>query len=87
MSTAEILIRFFKFYTQEFDPEEHLINISSKGKPFLRKHFAKELFHNKLWEKHRPLSHYFLIRDPFNNTYNPAKNISLENALETEQIK
>lgn len=57
-----------------------MVNVSSEGDCFLEK--SKEqiqsLFYgNLLGREVPPELDYFLIRDPFNNTYNPAKNFNL----------
>lgn len=69
------MLRFFQFYCQEFDHTTKLINISSRGECFLDKEIDYDsLFHESLKAEHMKYSYYFLVRDPFNNTYNPAKN-------------
>lgn len=46
----------------------------SSNTPFLKKEDHARYFNQHLLEE-SPKQHYFLIRDPFNNTYNPAKNL------------
>lgn len=36
-STAYILMKFFEFYSNEFNPEDHMINVSFKNAPILEK--------------------------------------------------
>ena len=76
---AEILFGFFRFYKTRFDPKEHFVNVSNSGPVLVSKtqiadYFSGPILHDK------PTEFYFLIRDPFNNTYNPAKNFTLDNS-------
>ena len=73
-----MLLKFFRFYYNDFDPEKRLINVSWKGDCFVdKKAYFERLFHDEL-KVDRPQEHYFLIRDPFNNTYNPAKTFKID---------
>ena len=50
---------------------------SSKAKYFYSVNDLETLFHPSYVTKKRNERYEFTIRDPFNNTYNPAKNLLL----------
>ncbi len=56
-----------------------MVNVSYDQRPILEKKFwCVTPFLNESLKN--PKNHYFLIRDPFNNTYNPAKNFTFDQA-------
>ena len=56
------------------------INVSYSGGPLLKKDDLSDYFKEESFSK-EPREHYFLIREPFNHTYNPAKNFLLKDRL------
>jgi len=54
----------------------HFINVSATGGPRLKKEDVESYFQTSYF-RDDPKSHFFLIREPFNHTYNPAKNFKL----------
>lgn len=68
---------FFYYYLKKFDAERDFINVSSSGGALLKKEDLTKYFKEPLLSQN-PEKHYFLIREPFNHTYNCAKNLKLE---------
>ena len=81
-SPADLLYGFFKFYSEKFDTNKHVISIAHRN-PFLTKNeYRKELkkilsdpSQAFILEKMNKQTHFwaFTIADPFDRTYNPAK--------------
>ena len=73
-----MLFGFFRFFSikKNFDPEKHFVNVSNCGPVIVCKAKIADYFSGPVLED-KPEEFYFLIRDPFNNTYNPAKNFRL----------
>lgn len=80
---------FFKFYDEKFDPKARFINVSFQGKPFPRRSKSEiASFFDKDYISKEDLSNYhFLIRDPFNSTYNPGKTFKLSYPNQVDRIK
>ena len=78
-STADILVRFFDFYCRDFNFFDHIVNISGDGPMFASKsEDVQRLFSERFLKKElHPKFDLFLIRDPFNNNYNAAKNFKM----------
>jgi len=55
-----------------------MINISAKYPPILNRKMIKKVFDASFIESN-PDNQSYVIRDPFNNTYNPAKNLKSNN--------
>jgi len=89
---AELLIGFFHFYTTYFDPDTHVISASHVGTSLYPYHsYLKELEHSyhsyaflreTFIEDVRSKKWAFLLVDPFDRTYNPAKLIQSHTTLE-----
>lgn len=75
-TAAKILVKFFYYYIKSFNPEMFFINISHTGGPIQKKSQYEKFFDLEKFYRD-PIDHFFLIRDPFNNTYNPAKNFKI----------
>ena len=76
MTPDELLLEFFTFYLYEFDPLEQMIDLSSrKRKPVIPRECSEMLFHYTC----KPKNQRYLIRDPFDSTYNPAKALKSDN--------
>ena len=82
---------FFKFYDEKFDPKARFINVSFQGKTFptrsksnITSFFDKDYISKS---KDDLSDSYFLIRDPFNNTYNPGKTFKLSYPNQVDRIK
>ena len=91
---AEILVGFSNFYCYEFDSNKFAIDISAG--PFvpsksiissLRSNFSGELlaFANSSFLNNSTDFQYLII-DPFNKTYNPAKNVLASNSIYPEEL-
>lgn len=78
-STADILVRFFDFYCRDFNFFDEIVNISGDGPIFASKtQDIERLFSKSFLNKNlHPKFDLFLIRDPFNNNYNSAKNFKM----------
>jgi hypothetical protein len=73
-SSGKILMDFFRFYCIIYPKSFPIINVSYTGEIFVERQVNLMLFKGDVL-KEKIMQHYFLIREPFNHTYNPAKNI------------
>ena len=72
-SAAEILMAFFRYYTTRFDTKSQFVNVTGVGAPFESKQKKDEFF-----DLDETCDFVFLVRDPFNKTYNCAKQFILD---------
>ena len=61
--------------------------MSFQGKIFPKKSSVISFFDSDFLLHENPLDDYFLIRDPFNNTYNPGKTFKLSKPDQVNRIK
>ena len=74
--TSYILFKFFQYYVKEFKPELNYININWQGASIEdREKIRPGNFDRSFMESDAFRKSMYLIRDPFNNSYNPAKSI------------
>lgn len=91
LKADKVVERFFDFYINEFQPRDHMINLSGFGDIILQKNEKniKQCFNLRYtqYKKHAYQNHYYLIREFFDNTYNPAKNKLLPEVGTDDEIK
>ena len=61
--------------------------MSFQGKNFPKKSDVISFFDHDYLLHENPLNDYFLIRDPFNNTYNPGKTFKLSKPVQVKRIQ
>lgn len=75
-TSSELLTQFFYFYGYEFCPTLKMINVSHSHKVFPNREKYESLFASEFVAKNCD-DQLILIREPFNHTYNPAKNVKV----------
>ena len=91
---SQLLAGFFSFYLNIFNPDSHVLSVSHPDGPLLpygaylaelQHRFSKDRFIlNGFVEDVRAHKWTFLIADPFDRTYNPAKQVVSFERLESQ---